>query len=290
MDCHEDRHDTLLGSPHQIVANAEGEAIVACTDCHIGSESHYEDDPEENPMTNPAKVDALVAKQICSTCHTNSHQQNMHERNVHTDNDINCSACHQVHAKAEDDEAFGGGQYPATQYAGLLKKNEVDLCLDCHMDVRGQFAKPYRHPVNDGVVKCSECHMTLDLTSRRGSFQGTSDPCLICHSQFQGPFPHEHQATVDYSTEEGACLNCHEPHGSHLPRMLKQPFESPNFELCTGCHMVPGHNFNTNHGTQWAGVPCNDCHVDIHGSYVSTRFFDPALQSQGCFNVGCHKF
>jgi hypothetical protein len=44
------------------------------------------------------------------------------------------------------------------------------------------------------------------------------------------------------------------------------------------------------HGTQWSGVPCNDCHADIHGSYVSRLFLSESLQGQGCFNAGCHAF
>ena len=122
------------------------------------------------------------------------------------------------------------------------------------------------------------------------SFMGTNAACFSCHNEFQMPFPYEHQATVDFSIEEGACLNCHEPHGSNLPRMLKQPYEGPHYQLCSQCHSVPKHNYNTFHGTQWAGVPCNDCHVDIHGSYTSQYFFTPELQSQGCINAGCHAF
>jgi hypothetical protein len=44
------------------------------------------------------------------------------------------------------------------------------------------------------------------------------------------------------------------------------------------------------HGTTWSGVPCNDCHTDIHGSYSSRLFLSASLEGQGCFNVGCHKF
>ena len=55
------------------------------------------------------------------------------------------------------------------------------------------------------------------------------------------------------------------------------------------CHSIPKHMNNVNHGTQWAGVPCNECHVDVHGSYESRHLLDPALGSQGCFAVGCHQ-
>ena len=66
-------------------------------------------------------------------------------------------------------------------------------------------------------------------------------------------------------------------------------YEPPHYQLCTQCHSVPGHNNNTYHGTQWAGVACNDCHVDIHGSFTSRLYLSTSLQSAGCFNAGCHQ-
>jgi DmsE family decaheme c-type cytochrome len=273
MDCHESALEGLMGSAHQIEAG-DGDVPVACTDCHPGDERHM-DDPEAYPRNNPSDDGVLMASQICAGCHMNSHQQTMQERNVHAANEVNCSGCHQVHGNAR---------------MNLLQDDEVDMCLGCHSDVKGHFAKPYRHPVSDGIMRCSECHMAHDVDPRDLSFTGTNVSCVSCHNQFGGPFPYEHQATVDYSVEEGGCLTCHEAHGAHLPRMLKQPFEAPNFMLCSQCHIVPKHEFNSQHGAMWSGVACNDCHVDIHGSYVSENFLSPTLQSQGCFNVGCHQF
>ena len=276
LDCHEGRDTTLVDTAHRLSAAAlDGpDARVACTDCHVGDRRHYEDDPAQYPMTNPSKVGALAEARLCSACHQNAHQQNMAEKNVHVRSDVNCSACHSVHE---------------SKHPSLLRKSEVALCLGCHSDMRGQFAKPYRHPVEDGIVKCSECHMTLDETSRELSRNGTN-VCMKCHAEMQGPFPFEHQATLDFSTEEGGCLACHEAHGSYLQRMVKQPYESPHFQLGTQCHAIPpGHLNNINHGTLWAGKPCNDCHVDIHGSYDNRLFVNEDLKSQGCFTGACHQ-
>jgi hypothetical protein len=41
------------------------------------------------------------------------------------------------------------------------------------------------------------------------------------------------------------------------------------------------------HGTRWAGMACNDCHVDVHGSFTSRLFLSESLR--GCFNSGCHQ-
>jgi DmsE family decaheme c-type cytochrome len=276
FDCHENAQGSLKGSPHHIASEAVdgSRPLVSCTDCHGSDERHWEEDPAAYPMTNPAKAPAAMTAQICGTCHLNSHQQNMREGNPHSLNNVSCTGCHQVHGS------------PA---APLLHKAQPDLCYDCHAGVRGQFAKPYRHPISDGVMTCSECHMVTAERQQALSYAGANAACVSCHNEFQGPFPYEHQATVDYSTEEGGCLNCHNPHGGNFPRMLRRPYEAPHFNLCTQCHAVPKHNFNRNHGSAWAGVACNECHVDIHGSYANRLFLSRALQAQGCLAAGCHQ-
>jgi len=274
VDCHDGYEAGLAASPHRVVMELT-EARVACTDCHVGDPRHYEDDPEQYPMTRPDRLAAASESEICSTCHRNSHQQNMRERNVHFDNDVSCSGCHRIHGSTEQ---------------GLLRSPEVELCISCHPGVEGDFAQPFRHPVSDGVVKCSECHLTLDATFQELSWNGSNRACVKCHMEFEGPFPYEHQAALDYSTEEGGCLECHDPHGSSQPRMLRQPYEPPHFQLCTQCHSVPPlHNQNSQHGNMWAGISCNECHTDIHGSYTNRNFLSQSLEGQGCLKAGCHQ-
>lgn len=275
--CHQEKQEGLLSTPHQITSEnaSDPEAKVACIDCHSGDPRHYEEDPEGFPMVNPAEAEVSVVSGICTTCHQTKHQQDMREINVHTDNDVPCLACHQVHGSTR---------------AGLLRNDEVETCYSCHREVRGEFYQPYRHPVDDEIMRCSDCHMSLGEHKRIPENGRRDDACFSCHAYFRGPFPYDHYAGVDYSPEEGRCMACHQPHGSNLPRMTNQPYEAPDFALCSQCHSVPLHNFNSRHGDEWADVPCNECHVDIHGSYISRNFLSPALQSQGCFNTGCHQF
>jgi DmsE family decaheme c-type cytochrome len=275
--CHQDRQEGLLSTPHQILDGEEDEAkaIVACTDCHSGDPRHYQESPEDYPMTTPAESEADAATALCATCHETNHQMSLRERNAHTDNGVSCTGCHQIHG---------------SKRAGLLQEQEVETCLSCHTDVRGEFFQPFRHPVDDEIMRCSECHMSLGEHKKVPADGRRDDACFQCHAYFRGPFPYDHYAAVDYAPQEGRCMACHRPHGSNLPRMTNQPYEGPDFQLCSQCHLVPKHNLNTRHGNQWEGVPCSDCHVDIHGSYVSRLFLDPALQAQGCFNAGCHQF
>jgi DmsE family decaheme c-type cytochrome len=275
LDCHTGKDSTLVGTPHQLTAGEGGAVPVDCTDCHGTDTAHWEDDPAAHPMTQPSTLRADAEARLCAGCHQSAHQQDMRERNLHLTNDVSCSSCHSVHRPA---------------HPPLLRKAEPALCIDCHPRMAGEFARPTHHPVNEGVVACSDCHVTHGATTARRLERTPSEVCTRCHAQMQGPFPFEHPATMGFSTEEGGCASCHEPHGSALPRLLKQPYEGPRFPLCAQCHAVPGHLSNPMHGTRWAGVPCADCHTDIHGSYVSRLFLSESLRTQGCFNVGCHAF
>ncbi|MBE0566040.1 MAG: hypothetical protein IH621_08795 [Krumholzibacteria bacterium] len=273
LDCHGDAADGLRGGPH-MVRLADLDTHVACTDCHAGTAAHWEDDPAANPMANPAGLTAAGVWQVCSSCHSGTHAVNQATLSPHADAGVSCLSCHMVHGRSAEH---------------LLKDRQPELCYTCHAAVRGEFSKPFRHPAGDReFLQCSSCHLATDDRPAELAMQGTNAACLTCHNQFQGPFPYEHQAAVDYGTDEGGCIACHDPHGSYVPRLLKQPYEAPHYQTCTQCHVVPLHNYNSFHGSQWAGVSCTECHVDIHGSYTNKNFLTTALEGQGCFAAGCH--
>lgn len=273
LDCHDDQGTNLDRSPHAVFDTGAATRI-SCTSCHTGDAAHWEDDPEDNPMTNPARLDVAAAATVCAGCHENPHQVNQAGLGPHARAGVSCTECHQVHGAR-----LGGG----------LKDEQTALCFGCHGAQRGEFARAYSHPVRDGgFMSCTDCHLSGDDDLAPSSRLRSNEACLDCHREFRGPFPHDHQAAVDYTTEEGGCVACHEPHGSHLPRLLKQPYEAPHFQLCSQCHVVPLHQYNSQHGSDWAGVACNECHVDIHGSYESRFYLSRTLEAQGCLAVGCH--
>lgn len=272
MDCHEDAPKALVGTAH----DPAGVKLVACANCHAGprTEQHV-DDPDTYKPIIPAKLPADSVTVVCTACHQDPHALNLYERDPHADAQLSCTACHKIHN--------------SDGYAALLKGPENTVCLDCHASVRSDFAMTTHHPVAEGVVACRDCHIEIAQTPKQRAAGGTGEVCVQCHGRMQGPFPYEHEPAVDYSVNDGGCLNCHNPHGSAYPMLLKQTYDSPHFSLCSQCHVVPRHLNNMKHGTQWAGVPCNECHTDIHGSYTSPHLLDPSLGSQGCLKAGCHQ-
>ena len=40
----------------------------------------------------------------------------------------------------------------------LLVKAQPELCYTCHLQQKPQFAMPFHHRVNEGLVQCTDCH------------------------------------------------------------------------------------------------------------------------------------
>jgi DmsE family decaheme c-type cytochrome len=271
LDCHEDAPDALTGTAH----DPSGIEAIACADCHVGpATAMHLDDPDTYKPIIPSDLPADSASAVCTSCHKDPHALNLYVRDPHGDAQMSCAACHQIHNN---------------EYAVLLKGPENTVCLECHASVRSDFAMTTHHPVMEGVVACRDCHMEIAQSPKQRQAGGPAEACVQCHGRMQGPFPYEHEPVVNYSANDGGCLHCHRPHGSGYPMLLTQSYESPHFSLCSQCHTVPRHLNNSKHGTMWAGVPCNECHTDIHGSYTNEHLLDPSLQAQGCLKAGCHK-
>ena len=151
--CHESvaADPMLAGFQHPV-----GGEFVDCNACHA---SIHNTNAEEQHMT----------QNRCLTCHPGPHSANMLERDPHGESDVSCFGCHQVHAN---------------DHHKLLKGEESELCLDCHAEVTGDFFLSFRHPVTDGVVKCSDCHEQLFQSHQQHEYAGFNGACLECHGAF----------------------------------------------------------------------------------------------------------
>ena len=126
---------------------------------------------------------------------------------------------------------------------------------------------PFHHRVNEGLVKCSDCH-DVHGTFGNNNLRSTADQnaiCTKCHMENRGPFVYEHAAVK----AEG-CLACHTPHGSQNARLLNMPNINT---LCNQCHSPVA--AGTVHGMNAGSAerpPCISCHTMIHGSNLNPAF------------------
>jgi DmsE family decaheme c-type cytochrome len=255
--CHEEVNKGFSSNPHTKLAEMHGKTGVTCEGCHGAGKAHVDGGGDITKIFNPAKASAKEVDARCLSCHQGQHAN--FERTAHGENKVSCVSCHSIHG-GEDREQ-------------LLKVAEPKLCFQCHTDTKPQFNMPFHHRVEEGLMKCSDCHDphgTFERKNLRASAQMDA-VCTKCHTETAGPFVYEH----DVVKTEG-CTACHFPHGGPNPRLLNRATVNT---ICLQCHS-PSPNFTTapiptgpahNQATQYQS--CTICHTDIHGSNTHPAFF-----------------
>ncbi len=127
---------------------------------------------------------------------------------------------------------------------------------------------PFHHPVNEGVVSCSDCH---DVHGTFGDnnlrSHGGSEPDL-----HQVPRGHARTFRLRACGGKGrkAAQGATRPHGSQNARMLNMPSINT---LCNQCHSHVGNDTVHSVGAGSDSIqPCTSCHTFIHGSNISPAF------------------
>jgi DmsE family decaheme c-type cytochrome len=249
--CHEDQFKNIEGSPHYRVnlPKVRGEEAHGCESCHGAGSAHVEGGGDKSKIFRFKGDKAEDISRRCLTCHEANPEQRDFLRSTHNENGISCTSCHSVHHSKQEYQ---------------LVQNQTSLCFSCHAEQRADFKKPFHHRVEEGLIKCSDCH-NAHGTPKDRQLRATPDQdavCFKCHSDKRGPFVFEHEPVK----AEG-CTSCHFPHGSTNARMLTSARTN---SLCLQCHAATsaiGHSQNTRI------QQCIDCHSSIHGSNLSDVFF-----------------
>jgi DmsE family decaheme c-type cytochrome len=250
--CHEDlykKHFEMTPHFKTILQNGHG-----CESCHGPGTEHVAGGGDVSKIINFRTLSKQEANARCLSCHGQNQEHRHFSSSSHNNNDVGCLDCHSAHnAKAPEH---------------LLVRSAPNLCYGCHTSAKADFAKPYHHRVDEGLVQCSDCHNVHGATTLRQvrTLPSGDAACGKCHVDKRGPFVYEH---VPVKTE--GCTSCHTPHGSTNPRFLR--VSQVNL-LCLQCHTFPvqgpagpTHNQNTKYQA------CTMCHAAIHGSNASSVFF-----------------
>jgi DmsE family decaheme c-type cytochrome len=277
-NCH--KHDKIWDSfyknPHfiSVASGKEPPERTGCESCHGPGKAHVDAGGDIETVVNA--FSEMKPKQIitvCLKCHQNEFNRVNILRSEHTEHGVACTSCHSIH----------GGENVRFQ---LAKSTEVETCSGCHADVKAQFNLVSKHHVNEGLMKCSDCHnphggftptFGMGQTSKMlVQAHNNEQPCVKCHVDKRGPFVFDHQ-----TGQSDGCISCHRPHGSPNAKLLARATVT---QVCLECHTGNG-DFGVrsargvtypDHATHSMIDPhyqrCTACHVTIHGSNVHYRF------------------
>lgn len=211
---------------------------------------------------SPAMKDAtFVGTETCAACHDKEFKEyklSTHARIGIGESEDAVHGCETCHGPGSVHAENGGGKDNI-----LNPRRQPELCFNCHTDKKAEFRLPYRHPVMEGKMSCSDCHSAHGTDIRPWTATSLSDvneTCFKCHKEQRGPFVWEHEAV-----NEG-CTTCHKVHGSIHEKMLI----ARDNNACLRCHAqmdfpVIG---KSNHGTRLSQGTCfsGGCHTAVHGS------------------------
>ncbi len=245
--CHEDVYKGVERTPHvRTFAAGRTPEHQGCEGCHGPGAAHVEGGGDKSKIFGFAAAKSETITRRCLACHEGRVAQREFERSPHNENGASCTSCHSIH-------------HTRSEY--LLVSAQPTLCYSCHAEQRADFMKPFRHRVDEGLIKCTDCHNAHGtLRDRQLRAMPNQDlVCAKCHSDKRGPFAFEHEPV----RVEG-CMACHTPHSSVYPRMLLTARVNT---LCLQCHVqIP----TGPHSQNLARQACTICHISIHGSNISS--------------------
>ncbi|MEQ1918861.1 MAG: DmsE family decaheme c-type cytochrome, partial [Elusimicrobiota bacterium] len=240
--CHAEKSEAFAKTFHGRKVLSSGKLANSCETCHGAGSAHVDGGGDIAKITNPKKLDAVAAADLCMTCHKDKGLM-MWKTAAHATAGVSCLTCHNIHE--------GEGRKS-------LAKGNTDTCLQCHKSQKADMRLASHHPVAEGKMSCVSCHNPHGGISGNLKADSVTELCAKCHSEKVGPFANEHPPVTDN------CMNCHKPHGSSNDRLMRQPVPM----LCMGCHRK-AHGAAGFSATQANSVKrdrCIDCHHDIHGS------------------------
>lgn len=250
-----------------------------CQGCHGPGGPHEANIAADNAYDYIISYRQLTPSQVamaCLRCHTDTMTENHWKQTAHARAGISCTSCHSIHQDGHPMTFAAPGKEPrgpifaaAAEPEDLLKADQATLCGSCHVREINEFRSNFHHPVPEGRMVCSDCHTvhpnhSADIANGDPSsaiaaesllVPEGSESCVKCHPEVAGPFVYEHDPAEGISGE--GCLDCHQPHGSQNPSMLK----SFSRGLCAQCHSDKLTSHNPGFTCWQAG-----CHVGVHGS------------------------
>ena len=195
-----------------------------------------------------------------------------------------CQSCHGESDKHLKGNSDGKGRpapdtvFKKGAYGLSDDKERAGQCLTCHKGAARNNWDGAQHQVNG--VACNDCHMVHRPADNVLAKKTQTEVCFTCHKEQRADVHKISTHPIDIG--KVVCSDCHNPHGSTGPKLVKK--NSVN-ETCFQCHADKRGPFLFEHRP--AVEDCTNCHTP-HGSNVApllkTR---PPMMCQQCHD-GTH--
>ena len=216
-------------------------------------------------MNSPAHAADTVLRgdEKCMTCHAGVKADTVLKialRRHAVNADGRTPTCTTCHGASDKHMATGGSDKPDRVFHGKGQASSDELnatCLTCHSkDAKRSHWMGSMHQQQN--LACASCHQIHTGNDKVLDRMTQPQVCFTCHKQqrTQVDKPSHHPIL------EGkvVCSDCHNPHGSTGPKLLKR--DSVN-DTCYTCHMEKRGPFVHNH--EPVSEDCTLCH-DPHGT------------------------
>ncbi|HEX8980703.1 MAG TPA: DmsE family decaheme c-type cytochrome [Parasulfuritortus sp.] len=236
---------------------------------------------------------ALDADKVCTSCHDSSYPEpvlDIYQTPHGVTGDPKTPLCQSCHgdskkhiqdASVPPDVVFGdratvkgikGRQMIFKPSAPSVQNKE---CLSCHEGGLRTHWVGSQHQVNGlACATCHSVHLPKDPILTRANQR---EICFDCHKEQQAD---SHKfSTHPLDAGKIVCSDCHNPHGSTGPKLLKKNTVN---EVCWQCHADKRGPFLWEH--QPVTEDCTNCHTP-HGSNISPLLKDrPPFLCEDCHN------
>ena len=251
-------------------------------------------EPSVNASQHANAAEALSKDAVCTKCHDSSEVKpilSIYQTKHGVKGDSRtptCQGCHgnsDAHVKNTDGKAtrnkpdvvFGAKRGSSGAYPPSETKAQNTACLSCHSkDSKRTHWDGGAHNVND--VACTSCHTLHTAHDNVRDKKTQPEVCFACHKEQRA----ESKKMSHHAIGEGkvVCSDCHNPHGSTGPKLLKK---NTVVETCYTCHAEKRGPFLFEH--QPVTEDCTHCHTP-HGSNISPLLkFRPPFLCQSCHDA-----
>ncbi len=239
----------------------QGSGVAAQSEPTAETGSGFTDEGVQSCISCHGADDELPAHEILTTPHAAvSDPASPFGAGMH-----DCETCHgpsKAHLTRNEDGTRPKVDLVFESATPVEEQNGV--CLGCHQDANRFHWPGSAHDVE--AVACVNCH---DIHTEKDpvlAVETQPQVCFECHQEQRAQFlrqsRHPVQATTAMLSHTGmlACTDCHNPHGSSGPALLKR---SNLNETCYDCHAEKRGPFLWEHAP--VREDCSNCHTP-HGS------------------------